>query len=921
MSHFMEARDDSDADSSIGDDVASSTTSVSSSILEYRKFHGRTYHSDKYDSEYFAPNDERQRDSMDITHHSLTLLLDGKLTLAPIKEGPMKVLDVGTGSGIWAIDFADAYPSSTVTGTDLSPIQPTFIPPNVQFHIEDATSPWTFPPSHFDFVHIRYLIGAISDWGALFKEAFRCCTPGGYIESAEINPLFVSDDGSIDNVEAFQTWNKICRECEGAFGRSLCEIGDDVGLLKKAGFEELQVTDFKMPVGGWAKDENLRRVGQYLRAAIENDLEVISAYILPLIIDPSTLTSQLITMARAAGRPSTSCNICKIQKIRCSGDKPSCTRCARLKASCRYNSGGIQKALRQVDRPISSRKSTPSSRFSSTPTAAGPRYSQSDVPQDDIYHEIPPSLFNTLVHLYFRNVYQSTLLFHKPTFLQSLSNGTVRQHVILSICAWGANFYRDENGNAPLKDQGLMTEWAKKAGSLVFQDAEDLNDDNIVTHCNISLFWHNQGSWRIRNACQLLHIIGTGSSTASLKSEIRRRRFWACYLMHCFSSEKLFRFEAIADVESLPLPWPENSFEAGLPPDEVATIGNGVDTGSIFAELIRGLHLWCSVVSVVRSKDTDLSTRIQQIFKTESEISVWWQRVPDNFKLNTSTILTTDQSSLPKILLTNLVYHQSLCALHSSIVPLFCWSKGDRACSTARHLSAQIAYEHASTISSLIRSVLGSGFHVSSMPIFVAYAAYSSCAIQIPFLWCSQLEVKVQAQLNVETNINMIREMASYWKLASLLQVYARCIHEVHKRNPPTISNEPKYAGISPFVDFGAETNLAKASILEFTGILRSDNGGYVKPGEESRDLTAKTTEDDGTMTDSSRDVQPFIFSEVDYTQQSSLPETVGSEWPTFDVCNSLLDADITTLLPMDDTLDLSAFDFNFLTADNSNNI
>lgn len=46
---------------------ASSTTSVSSSILEYRKFQGRTYHNEKYNSEYFAPNDERQRDSMDIS--------------------------------------------------------------------------------------------------------------------------------------------------------------------------------------------------------------------------------------------------------------------------------------------------------------------------------------------------------------------------------------------------------------------------------------------------------------------------------------------------------------------------------------------------------------------------------------------------------------------------------------------------------------------------------------------------------------------------------------------------------------------------------------------------------------------------------------------------------------------------------------
>lgn len=177
----------------------------------------------------------------------------------------------------------------------------------------------------------------------------------------------------------------------------------------------------------------------------------------------------------------------------------------------------------------------------------------------------------------------------------------------------------------------------------------------------------------------------------------------------------------------------------------------------------------CLVVSVVRSKDTDLSTRIQQILKTESEISAWWQRVPRHFKLDTSTVLATNHNTVPKMLLTNLVYHQSLCALHSSIVPLFCWSKGDRSYSTARQLSAQIAYEHACTISSLIRSVSNNVFPFSSMPIFVAYAAYSSCAVQIPFLWCSQPEVKAQAQLNVETNVKMIQDMSSYWKLASLL--------------------------------------------------------------------------------------------------------------------------------------------------------
>lgn len=60
-----------------------------------------------------------------------------------------------------------------------------------------------------------------------------------------------------------------------------------------------------------------------------------------------------------------------------------------------------------------------------------------------------------------------------------------------------SSFYRNETGKATLKEQGLMTKWAKKAGALVFQDAEDLSDDNLVTFCNLSLFWHSQGSWRI----------------------------------------------------------------------------------------------------------------------------------------------------------------------------------------------------------------------------------------------------------------------------------------------------------------------------------------------------------------------------------------------------------------------------------------
>ena len=57
------------------------------------------------------------------------LLLKGELHLAPIKN-PHRILDIGTGTGIWAIDMADRYPQAEIVGTDLSPIQPKWVPPN-----------------------------------------------------------------------------------------------------------------------------------------------------------------------------------------------------------------------------------------------------------------------------------------------------------------------------------------------------------------------------------------------------------------------------------------------------------------------------------------------------------------------------------------------------------------------------------------------------------------------------------------------------------------------------------------------------------------------------------------------------------------------------------------------------------------------
>lgn len=68
---------------------------------------------------------QKELDRIDLKHHIMTLLCHGHLHLAPLVS-PGKILDIGTGTGIWAIEMGEEYPKSEITGIDLSPVQPSW---------------------------------------------------------------------------------------------------------------------------------------------------------------------------------------------------------------------------------------------------------------------------------------------------------------------------------------------------------------------------------------------------------------------------------------------------------------------------------------------------------------------------------------------------------------------------------------------------------------------------------------------------------------------------------------------------------------------------------------------------------------------------------------------------------------------------
>ncbi|KAL0465249.1 S-adenosyl-L-methionine-dependent methyltransferase [Neurospora intermedia] len=278
-SHWAEQglpeEEEDDADSTLGSDVESSTASIGSSILRYRTMNGRTYHSDSItDSEYWGPNDDKQNELLDIFHHAMTILLDGRLYDAPLPKKMENAIDLGTGTGLWAIDFADAFPNCNVIGTDISPIQPSWVPPNIRFEIDDYNKEWTYKPDFFDFIHVRWLSGTVKDWLAFYKDAYRCCKPGGYIEHMDTHGTIQSDDGSIDEtVHALGQWGPIWHEAGRRIGQVLIPAAMMESAMKEAGFVNIVVKDYKVPISPWSKDKKMNDVGLYFYAVMNQDLD------------------------------------------------------------------------------------------------------------------------------------------------------------------------------------------------------------------------------------------------------------------------------------------------------------------------------------------------------------------------------------------------------------------------------------------------------------------------------------------------------------------------------------------------------------------------------------------------------------------------------------------------------------------------
>jgi len=199
-----------------------------------------------------------------LQHETFRQILDGRLLNAPVAEPVGRVLDLGTGSGVWAAEFATEHPAAEVVGIDNYPQPVIAVPYNCRFMIQDAEQEWLVGDVEFDIIHARLVPFHAKVVPGVFRRCYEYLKPGGYIEIQYMLPPFSTDEpaGAPEHASKIIQWARLRKEAASKLGIEYSITNRLPEELSEAGFEDVQTLDLKLPIGPWMDDERMKDVGK-----------------------------------------------------------------------------------------------------------------------------------------------------------------------------------------------------------------------------------------------------------------------------------------------------------------------------------------------------------------------------------------------------------------------------------------------------------------------------------------------------------------------------------------------------------------------------------------------------------------------------------------------------------------------------------
>ncbi|EIM86234.1 S-adenosyl-L-methionine-dependent methyltransferase [Stereum hirsutum FP-91666 SS1] len=164
-------------------------------------------------------DDEWKR--LDEMHAGINEYLGNRLSLANFGR-PDRILELGCGSGAWAIQAAKTYPHADVQAVDASPLPPRPLPSNLTFQRANIFEPLPFESQSFDLIHLRLVLFYVPNVHDILPRIIALLKPGGWLVIEDICLLNCRNSGPCHE-ELFRITDRYMRSraCDPCIGENL----------------------------------------------------------------------------------------------------------------------------------------------------------------------------------------------------------------------------------------------------------------------------------------------------------------------------------------------------------------------------------------------------------------------------------------------------------------------------------------------------------------------------------------------------------------------------------------------------------------------------------------------------------------------------------------------------------------------------